>query len=64
MSETVRLSTSEGVATVTLDRPERLNAITEQLLDELLATLEAVAGDESDARSRPHRQRPRVLRRR
>ena len=47
MSETVRLSTSEGVATVTLDRPERLNAITEQLLEELLATLEAVAGDES-----------------
>ena len=47
MPETVRLSTSAGVATVTLDRPERLNAITEQLLDELLATLEAVAGDES-----------------
>ena len=52
------------MATVTLDRPERLNAITEQLLEELLATLEAVAGDESVRVVGAHGQRPRVLRRR
>src|ERR1700759_4117599 len=36
---------NERVATVTLNRPEKLNAITPQLQDELLAALGDAAGD-------------------
>jgi 2-(1,2-epoxy-1,2-dihydrophenyl)acetyl-CoA isomerase len=46
---TIRWEQSGGVAAITLDRPERLNAITGIMLDELIATLETIASD-ADAR--------------
>jgi 2-(1,2-epoxy-1,2-dihydrophenyl)acetyl-CoA isomerase len=42
------LSESVGaIATITLNRPERLNAMTAELLEDALAALEAVASDDS-----------------
>ena len=34
--QTIRLERADGIATITLDRPERLNAFTELMLDELV----------------------------
>lgn len=45
MSDTVRTERVGGVATVTLSRPERLNAIDLPMLEELVAALDALAGD-------------------
>jgi 2-(1,2-epoxy-1,2-dihydrophenyl)acetyl-CoA isomerase len=45
MDEVVHYTTEAGVATITLDRPEHLNTMSRQLLDEALAALEAAAGD-------------------
>ena len=36
MSDTVRLSVNEGLARITLDRPERLNALNYALKDEIV----------------------------
>ena len=47
MTETVLYDAADGIATVTLNRPERLNAMNRDLLVDLLATLEAVAADDS-----------------
>src|SRR5262245_57335361 len=46
MADTVLYEASDGVATVTLNRPHRLNAIGDDLLDRLLDTLERVASDD------------------
>jgi 2-(1,2-epoxy-1,2-dihydrophenyl)acetyl-CoA isomerase len=43
--ETVRLERSAGVAWITMDRPEALNAWTRQLGQDMLAALDEVAGD-------------------
>ena len=45
MGELVRLETSGGVAHVTLNRPEKLNALSTRLLGALVEVLEQVAGD-------------------
>lgn len=45
MTEEVRLETAGGLAQVTLNRPERLNALSTGLLGALAETLERVAGD-------------------
>jgi 2-(1,2-epoxy-1,2-dihydrophenyl)acetyl-CoA isomerase len=45
VTDPVRLETSGGVAHVTLNRPERLNALNTGLLGALTETLEGVAGD-------------------
>lgn len=45
--ETIRYDVSDAVATVTLDRPESLNALNAQMRRELLAAFKAAAGDES-----------------
>ena len=42
---TVRTATDAGVAVVTLNRPERLNALTPEMMDELLTTFSALADD-------------------
>ncbi|HKO09574.1 MAG TPA: enoyl-CoA hydratase-related protein, partial [Alphaproteobacteria bacterium] len=38
---------SGGIATLTLNRPKQFNALSEALLDELLAALERIAKDEA-----------------
>jgi enoyl-CoA hydratase/carnithine racemase len=46
MADTVRAERAEGVATLTLDRPRRLNAITPELAEDLrMALAEAIADD-------------------
>ena len=47
--ETLRYEVAEGVATIALDQPESRNALSDVLLDELLAAL-AVARDDADVR--------------
>ncbi len=44
--ETLRLAEAEGVLTIELHRPERLNALTEQVARDLRAALEHAARDE------------------
>jgi 2-(1,2-epoxy-1,2-dihydrophenyl)acetyl-CoA isomerase len=45
VSDTVLLDTSEGVATITLNRPEALNSLTVELKETLLGTVQQVAAD-------------------
>ena len=45
MGETVLYDASEGVATLTLNRPERLNAITPELIEDLRAALHGAWDD-------------------
>jgi enoyl-CoA hydratase/carnithine racemase len=47
--ETIRYEIADGVATVTLDQPETRNALSDELLDELIAAFEA-ARDDGDVR--------------
>lgn len=47
MSGCVLVKTDDGVATVILNRPERLNAMNDELLDDLVEALEGVASDTS-----------------
>jgi enoyl-CoA hydratase/carnithine racemase len=45
--QTILLSKEDGIATLTLNRPESLNAISRLMFDELILALEDVAHDES-----------------
>jgi 2-(1,2-epoxy-1,2-dihydrophenyl)acetyl-CoA isomerase len=45
VSETVLLETSDGVAIVTLNRPDRLNAFNGEIMEAFLETIKAVAED-------------------
>lgn len=44
--ETVILKKEAGIATITLNRPEKLNAVTPQMVNELVAVLQEVAQDD------------------
>src|SRR6195256_3195592 len=46
--ETIRLDRSDGIATITLDRPEKKNAINAVMWDELLETFRAIADNDED----------------
>lgn len=46
--ETILVERNEGVVTVTLNRPEKKNAVNARMWDELLETFEAVADDPGD----------------
>lgn len=46
MAHPVRYDVDEHIAVITLDRPETRNALSDDLLDELLAALERARGDE------------------
>src|SRR5262244_813235 len=45
--EQIRYEVAEGIATITLDRPEKLNAVTSALIQELIAGFEAADGDDA-----------------
>ncbi|MBI1777168.1 MAG: enoyl-CoA hydratase/isomerase family protein, partial [Proteobacteria bacterium] len=47
MPATVTCAVVDGIATVTLNRPERLNAINPRLLEDLLAALTACGADKA-----------------
>jgi 2-(1,2-epoxy-1,2-dihydrophenyl)acetyl-CoA isomerase len=47
MTDTVRFEVSGAVATITLNRPDRLNAMTEELIGAVLDRLEQVSGDDA-----------------
>jgi enoyl-CoA hydratase/carnithine racemase len=44
--ETILLERDDGIATITLHRPDRLNAFTQQMLDDLLDALDATDADD------------------
>lgn len=44
--ETIRYAVDDGIATITLSRPDRLNAFSARMLDELLDALDRVDGDD------------------
>ena len=44
--ETLRYGVADGVATIALDQPDTRNALSDELLDELLAALEAARDDD------------------
>src|SRR5215469_1466410 len=45
--EQIRYEVVEGIATITLNRPEKLNAVTSVLIQELIAAFEAADGDDA-----------------
>jgi enoyl-CoA hydratase/carnithine racemase len=45
--EQIRYEVGEGIATITLNRPEKLNAVTSALIQELIAAFEAADGDDA-----------------
>ena len=45
--ETIRFEVADGVGTVTLARPDKLNALSSLMLDELLAVLDQADGDDA-----------------
>ena len=58
MSSNISLSTdARGIATLTLNRPERHNAFDDALIAELTDAFRAVGADRDSARARPHRRR-------
>src|ERR687883_1875034 len=47
MAKTLRYDVADGVATITLDQPETRNALSDELLDELIAAFEAARDDDA-----------------
>src|ERR1700694_726453 len=45
MSDTVLLEISDGIALITLNRPDRLNALSYHLIDRLMAVLDRIEVD-------------------
>lgn len=45
--ETLRVETTDGVATITIDRPEKRNALNAQVRQELIAALDALETDDA-----------------
>ena len=61
--ETLLYDAAEGVATLTLNRPERLNTIVPPMPEELEACVHRAIADPAGQGDRPARRRARVLRR-
>src|SRR5260370_36292654 len=50
MSDAILLEIEDGIATITLNRPHRLNALSYDLIDRLMAALDSIETDD-DARA-------------
>jgi enoyl-CoA hydratase/carnithine racemase len=48
----------DGLAVITLSRPDRLNAVTPAMGEELFAILDRAGHRHRHTRGRPHRRRP------
>ena len=59
----ILFAAADGVATITLNRPDVLNSFTRSMARELRDALGRVAADDTLRAVRAHRRRPRVLRR-
>ena len=59
--ETILFSVAEGVATLTLNRPDKLNAFNDQLHADIADALGQVESDAADPRPRHHRRGTRLL---
>lgn len=44
--KTILLTKKSGIATLTLNRPEKLNSLTEEMLQEISTAIDAIAGDD------------------
>ena len=55
---------ADGIATLTLNRPDKLNAWTGEMGTAVRAAMEAAEADEQCSRHYSHRRRTRILRRR
>ena len=65
MSDPILFEINDGIALVTLNRPDKLNALNYALIDRLMAVLDAIETDASRARRDPDRRgRTRFFRRR
>ena len=62
MTDTVRFEVSGPVATITLNRPDRLNAMTEELIAAVLVLLEQVERGRGRPGAGADRRRPGLLR--
>ena len=62
--EQITAETADGVLTITLNRPDRLNAWTPTMGAELIAAFDAADADDAVRADHRHRRRPRLLRRR
>ena len=47
MTNPILLAIDDGIALVTLNRPERLNALSYALIDQLMAALDRIEGDDA-----------------
>jgi hypothetical protein len=55
------VETTDGIATVTLNRPRQFNALSSALIEELQGALDRIAADSTVRVVSPGRQRPRLL---
>ena len=62
--ETVLYDVQDQILTITLNRPEKLNAFTHGMLDELIDAFDRADADDEVRGDHRHRRGPRVLRRR
>ncbi len=62
MYEHIQVAEAEGILTITLNRPDRLNAFIGHMRRDLAEALEHAGSDRSVARGDHHRRRPCVLR--